>query len=160
TPEAVLETLSVVAAAANEVLGEFQEAAGAPPSTWYRTAPAVPAAEVEDVTPSRWRTAGAVLAVGSAFAAALATGVDALINRRRRSSASEPTDVHAPEAEVHPALAQPEPAEDDDWELVTELESEPPRTAPRRPPSSVRQVKRRPKPMQGTSRPEEPALTR
>lgn len=174
TPESVLEVLDAVAAEAEVVLGEFQAAAGAEPSTWYRTAPAVPASEIEDVTPSRFRTAGAVMAVGAALAAALATAVDALINRRRRDDDPEgaaevpdPDDDAESETaddDVHPALAQPLPTQTDDdpWELIADLDPAPARTGQRRPPSLVRQVKRRPKPMQPTQqRPDaEPTLAR
>lgn len=66
------------------VLDEFQAEAGAPEVSRYRIAPAVPAGPVEDATPSRLRSAGAIMVLGGGLVAALVVGADALLARRRR----------------------------------------------------------------------------
>ncbi|MFC7404876.1 hypothetical protein [Georgenia alba] len=98
TPRAVLTLLRDVTAEANVVLRDFQAEAGATEGSRYRLAPAVPAETVEDVTPSRFRTAGAIGVIGMAVAAAAATGVDVALERRaarvraRRANDPPPTD--------------------------------------------------------------------
>lgn len=81
TPEAVLSTLDAVAGQAELVLRQFQTDAGAPEDKLYRIAPAVPADRVEDVTPSRFRTAGAIGVMGIALAGLMGTSVDVLARR-------------------------------------------------------------------------------
>jgi hypothetical protein len=71
---------------AGEVLDEFQQAAGARRGSYYRLAPAVPVGPVQDVTPSRYRAAGAFAVIGLALTMAAAAGLDALLLRRRRRS--------------------------------------------------------------------------
>lgn len=83
TAESVLDTLDRVTGQAGVVLNEFQTSAGAPQETLYRLAIAVPADTVTDITPSRWRNAGALIAVGLAAAATLATALDVALRRRR-----------------------------------------------------------------------------
>lgn len=82
SPESVLDTLDRVAGRAGVVLDEFQVSAGASEETLYRLAVAVPSDTVSDVTPSRWRNAGALVALGLAVAAALATALDVALRRR------------------------------------------------------------------------------
>ncbi|HEX5333031.1 MAG TPA: hypothetical protein VFW79_10345 [Cellulomonas sp.] len=83
TPEIVTSTLEAVTTEASVVLADFQTAAGAPEIKLYRIAPAVPADRVEDVTPSRWRSAGAILVLGVAIAVVLATSLDSGLRRLR-----------------------------------------------------------------------------
>lgn len=84
TDQAVYALLDRVVRESAVVLDEFQAEAGAPEITRYRIAPAVPAGPVEDATPSRLRSAGAIMVLGGGLVAALVVGVDALLNRRRR----------------------------------------------------------------------------
>ncbi len=84
TDQAVYALLDRVVRESAVVLDEFQAEAGAPEITRYRIAPAVPAGPVEDATPSRVRSAGAIMVLGGGLVAALVVGVDALLNRRRR----------------------------------------------------------------------------
>ena len=86
---AVLDALTRVTGQAGVVLNQFQTAAGAPQQTLYRIAVAVPADTVTDVTPSRWRNAGALIALGLALAAGLATALDVALRRRRPSHGSK-----------------------------------------------------------------------
>lgn len=83
TDQAVYALLDRVVRESAVVLDEFQAEAGAPEITRYRIAPAVPAGPVEDATPSRLRSAGAIMVLGGGLVAALVVGVDALLNRRR-----------------------------------------------------------------------------
>lgn len=84
TPEIVLDVLDRITAEAAEVLIEFQSNAGASEGAGYRAASAGPSDMVDDVTPSRLRTAGAIAVVGAGLAAGFAAGVDALLTARRR----------------------------------------------------------------------------
>lgn len=83
TPEVVASTLDAVAGQAEVVLRDFQTQAGAPEERLYRIAPAVPADRVEDVTPSRFRTAGAIGVIGLALAGIVGTAVDVVVRRWR-----------------------------------------------------------------------------
>ena len=84
SPEAVLSTLDGVTVASRIVLDEFQAVAEAPEAKRYLVAAAVPASDATDITPSRWRTAGAILVIGTALAALLAVAVDAALSSRRK----------------------------------------------------------------------------
>lgn len=88
-PEAVVAALDAISTEANVVLNEFQAEAGAPQATRYRVAPAVPVGDIEDVTPSRMRNAGAILVMGLVAGAIAATVVDSVIARRRREAAAQ-----------------------------------------------------------------------
>lgn len=103
TPELVLETLTAVTGQAGVVLAEFQTTAGAPEVKQYRIAAAVPADRVEDVTPSRLRSAGAIAVLGMGLAAALATALDALLRRRKQGTTpSAPPTIGDPDRWFHP----------------------------------------------------------
>ncbi len=80
--KSVLDTLDRVAGQAGVVLNQFQVSAGASKETLYRLAVAVPADTVSDITPSRWRNAGAIIAAGLVVAASLATALDVMLRRR------------------------------------------------------------------------------
>ncbi|WP_127128529.1 hypothetical protein [Georgenia sp. SYP-B2076] len=83
SPGAVLGLLGEVTTQAGTILNTFQEQAGATEGARYRLAPAVPANPVQDVTPSRFRTSGAIAVVGLGVAAAAATALDMALERRR-----------------------------------------------------------------------------
>jgi hypothetical protein len=83
SPEAVVDLLDKVSAGAATVLNDFQAEAGAPEDKRYRAAAAVPVGKVEDVTPSRMRSAGAIGVLGLAVAAAPAAALDSALLRRR-----------------------------------------------------------------------------
>jgi len=110
TPDEVLRTLDRVTVSARVVLDDFQAVADAPEATRYLVAAAVPASDVLDVTPSRWRTAGAILVIGAALAALLATAIDGAIRARRRSAA-DPSAPHGPDAAL-PERDHDEPVDD------------------------------------------------
>jgi hypothetical protein len=99
TPEIVTSTLEAVTNEASVVLANFQTVAGAPEIKLYRIAPAVPADQVADVTPSRWRSAGAILVLGAAIAVMLATSLDSALRRFRgvTEGSLDPTTAAAPE---------------------------------------------------------------
>lgn len=99
SPESVLDTLNRVAGQADVVLNQFQLSAGASEATLYRLAIAVPADTVSDITPSRWRNAGALVAAGLVVAAALATALDVALRRRpeRKGHAATPRQPAAEE---------------------------------------------------------------
>ncbi|WP_407344412.1 hypothetical protein [Pengzhenrongella phosphoraccumulans] len=105
SPAAVLGTLDSVTTASRVVLDEFQAVADAPAAKRYLVAAAVPASDATDITPSRWRTAGALLVIGTALAALLAVAVDAALRSRRKGE--EPADGSDPESPdpVEPATA-------------------------------------------------------
>jgi hypothetical protein len=84
SPAAVLSTLDSVTTASRVVLDEFQAVADAPAAKRYLVAAAVPASDATDITPSRWRTAGALLVIGTALAALLAVAFDAALRSRRK----------------------------------------------------------------------------
>ena len=86
SPEAVISTLGAVTIAARVVLDDFQAVAEAPEAKRYLVAAAVPPSAATDVTPSRWRTAGAILVVGAGLAALLAVALDAALRARRRNA--------------------------------------------------------------------------
>ncbi|MFD1504232.1 hypothetical protein ACFSBG_00895 [Georgenia yuyongxinii] len=88
SPGAVTDLLEKVSAGAATVLNDFQAAAGAPEDKRYRAAPAVPVGNVEDITPSRMRSAGAIGVLGLAVAAATAVAADVALLRRRSRSAT------------------------------------------------------------------------
>ncbi|PVU83505.1 hypothetical protein DDP54_11425 [Cellulomonas sp. WB94] len=90
TPEVVTSTLEAVTTEASVVLANFQTAAGAPEIKLYRIAPAVPADRVQDVTPSRWRSAGAILVLGAAIAVVFATSLDSALRRWRGGLPTDP----------------------------------------------------------------------
>ncbi|MGV8968638.1 MAG: hypothetical protein ACOH2F_20450 [Cellulomonas sp.] len=121
SPAAVLSTLDGVTAASRVVLDQFQAVAEAPEAKRYLVAAAVPASDATDITPSRWRTAGAILVIGIALAAILAVSVDAAMRSRRRGE--EQTDGSAPESPepVEPAMATTEDDEFDPDEESSDL---------------------------------------
>ena len=93
SPAAVGAILEEVTIRAGTILDAFQAEAGATEGARYKLAPAVPADVVEDVTPSRLRTAGAIVVMGLGVAAALATLLDMALERRaaRRPRHPAPT---------------------------------------------------------------------
>ncbi|RYV50774.1 hypothetical protein [Pengzhenrongella frigida] len=101
SPEAAIATLDAVTESARVVLDEFQAVAEAPEAKRYLVAAAVPVSNVTDVTPSRWRTAGAILVVGAGLAALLAVALDAALKARRRDAVLA--------ADVPPAAQQERP---------------------------------------------------
>lgn len=110
--QAVYALLDKVVAESAVVLDEFQAEAGAPEVTRYRIAPAVPAGPVEDATPSRLRSAGAIVVLGGGLVAALVVGADALLTRRRRreevvttTSVDTPRQPDEADATVEPTTA-------------------------------------------------------
>ena len=111
TPEEVLTTLDAVVAQADEVLVEFQTQAGAVAPDLFRLAPAVPADRVEDVTPSRFRTAGAIAVLGGLVAAGLAAGVDALARLRRDRRGDDGTADGLTDLDDEPAVLRVDRAE-------------------------------------------------
>jgi hypothetical protein len=115
----VLDTLSRVTGQAGVVLNDFQTTAGAPEQTLYRLAVAVPADTVTDVTPSRWRNAGALIALGLAAAATLATALDVAM-RRRRPTHSRAAAKAGPDAEPadESAADEDERTDDQDGDVV------------------------------------------
>ncbi|PFG38851.1 hypothetical protein ATJ97_1339 [Georgenia soli] len=153
TPADVRRLLDLVTAEASVVLNEFQETAGAPVETRYRTAPAVPPGTVEDVTPSRLRVAGAIAVMGCAVAAGLATTLDLLLARRkaRRQGAAAPA---APDdaggSAVVAEAAAPAPAA-----TRAARRAAPAGAAPTSPPDGAAAVTRttRSAPANGTTRP-------
>ena len=84
TPDEVFVVLKNATKQAAKVLDEVQAAAGADKNSRYRLAPAVPPGSVEDVTPSRLRSAGAIFVVGIGLAAAVANAVDLILLKRKR----------------------------------------------------------------------------
>lgn len=96
SPQAVVAILEEVTVRAATILDAFQAEAGATDGARYNLAPAVPTDVVEDVTPSRFRTAGAIVVIGFGVAAAVATLLDMVLERRRTARA--------------PVAAQPGPA--------------------------------------------------
>lgn len=90
TPEATLATLDAVTESARVVLDEFQAVAEAPEAKRYLVAAAVPASSATDVTPSRWRTAGAILVIGTILGMILAVAVDGALRRRSDRTLAEP----------------------------------------------------------------------
>jgi hypothetical protein len=100
SPARVLELLDQVTAQAGVVLEKFQTDAGAPVSTMYRLAPAVPVAEVENVTPSPLRTVGAIVVIGLGLATLVAATLDSYLRRRadRRKAAVAGKDSASAEA--------------------------------------------------------------
>lgn len=96
TPETVTDVLDRITGQAGVVLNEFQTSAGAAPEALYRLAIAVPADTVSDVTPSRWRNAGAIVALGLALAAILATALDVALRRRPSARRRRVEDEDAP----------------------------------------------------------------
>lgn len=152
SPEAVTATLDAVTQSARVVLNEFQAMAEAPEAKRYLVAAAVPASDATDVTPSRWRTSGAILVVGAGVAALLAVALDAALTARRRNmllaaaaSPPEPTESGEPEhddarnevvgePDRHPDAA----AEADDAEAPLHNRSRSPLGGPARPVSVPR----------------------
>jgi len=82
SPAAVEAILTDATARAATILDTFQAEAGATEGARFTLAPAVPTDKVEDVTPSRLRTAGAIVVIGLGLAAALATLLDMGLDRR------------------------------------------------------------------------------
>ena len=116
SPEAATSTLDAVTVSSRVVLDEFQAVAEAPEAKRYLVAAAVPAGAAVDVTPSRWRSAGAILVVGAALAALLAVGFDAALRSRRRDEKLEDTGPDEVDPDPSPPaknapLDEPDPAE-------------------------------------------------
>lgn len=109
SPEAVVAILDEVTVKATAILDEFQAEAGATEGARYNLAPAVPTDVVEDITPSRFRTSGAIVVIGLGFAAALATLLDMAVEHRatRRRRAAEAGPAPAPRPGDRPATAAP-----------------------------------------------------
>lgn len=121
SPESVLDTLDRVAGQAGVVLNQFQVSAGASEATLYRLAVAVPADTVSDITPSRWRNAGALVAAGLVVAASLATALDLALRRRPERPARTEHELH-PAGDGHAAAdvvsPRQSPAETGDSQLA------------------------------------------
>lgn len=126
-PEAVVAALDAISTEANVVLNEFQAEAGAPQATRYRVAPAVPVGDIEDVTPSRMRNAGAILVMGLVAGAVAATVVDSAIARRRREAAARTAEGQGVEkaaesstdsASIEESDATTSPSEEDESALA------------------------------------------
>ena len=83
TAHDVRRVLVSVTSSARTVLDEFQAAAQAPVGKRYLVAATVPAGETTDLTPSRWRTAGAILTLGAGSAGLLAVSIDSALRPRR-----------------------------------------------------------------------------
>ncbi len=81
---AVVALLDDVVAESERTLLELQEAAGAVPETIYRAERVVPVGEIEDVTPSRFRMAGAIFALAALAAVMASVLVDSILARDRR----------------------------------------------------------------------------
>ncbi|WP_043497685.1 hypothetical protein [Georgenia sp. SUBG003] len=112
SPAAVEAILTEVTASAATILDSFQAEAGATEGARFTLAPAVPADVVEDVTPSRLRTAGAIVVMGLGVAAALATLLDMALDRRNAQRARHPArpgPARSPRPD-RPATAGPGPA--------------------------------------------------
>ena len=117
TAAEVFRTLDAVTASARTVLDEFQAVAQAPLATRYLVASAVPASEATDVTPSRWRTPGAIVVLGGALAALLAVALEAALTalpRPRAGAAPDPLDPAG-----GPARREPDAHPSPEWLLIT-----------------------------------------
>ncbi|GAA3509890.1 hypothetical protein [Georgenia daeguensis] len=113
SPATVNAILGEVTVKAATILDQFQAEAGATEGARYNLAPAVPTDAIEDVTPSRFRTAGAIVVIGFGVAAALATLLDMGLEHRRgarRRGAPEPGPAPAPGPGDEPATATAGPA--------------------------------------------------
>jgi hypothetical protein len=113
SPQAVVAILEEVTVRAATILDAFQAEAGATDGARYNLAPAVPTDVVEDVTPSRFRTAGAIVVIGFGVAAALSTLLDMILERRRtaqRPAATEAGPAPAPGPGDKAATATAAPA--------------------------------------------------
>ena len=113
SPASVNAILGEVTVKAATILDQFQAEAGATEGARYNLAPAVPTDAIEDVTPSRFRTAGAIVVIGFGIAAALATLLDMGLEHRRtsrRRGAPDPGLAPAPGPGDGPATATAAPA--------------------------------------------------
>ncbi|MGV8968275.1 MAG: hypothetical protein ACOH2F_18580 [Cellulomonas sp.] len=111
----VFRTLDNVTTSARVILDEFQAVAQAPKDTRYLVASAVPASEATDVTPSRWRAPGAILALGAGLAALLALALDAALAARTRPRTAR----GATTAPARPERHAPDPGPSAEWLLIT-----------------------------------------
>jgi hypothetical protein len=78
----VLIALNEVTEEAAARLAEVQLAGGAPESNLYRIVTAVPAGNLEDTTPNRFRTAVALMLIGIVLGAGAAVAFDTFVTRR------------------------------------------------------------------------------
>jgi hypothetical protein len=105
SPQAVEAILGEATVNAAAILDAFQAEAGATEGARYNLAPAVPTDSVEDVTPSRLRTAGAILVIGLGLAASLATLLDMALERRDSWRPRRPGHGRAPAPRAGDAAA-------------------------------------------------------